>query len=185
MTFDEFLTIDPCTTGKHSTVDDSPAPEPQNAAHDEPPPGPTAKPVPVPQQPVDPQSAQPTAPAAPIPLPAESDSDDPSKPIAPNTTCKRRACNATSTSATTTSREGEECVHHPGHPIFHEGTKGWTCCKKRVLEFDEFLGIDGCKRKNRHLFVGKKVDGESKEELQSLRWACSSFLPYLSLLINF
>jgi len=24
-------------------------------------------------------------------------------------------------------------------PIFHEGSKGYTCCKRRVLEFDEYL----------------------------------------------
>lgn len=23
-------------------------------------------------------------------------------------------------------------------PIFHEGSKGYTCCKRRVLEFDEY-----------------------------------------------
>lgn len=31
------------------------------------------------------------------------------------------------------------------------------CCKRRVLEFDEFLKIEGCK-KGRHLFVPKKLE---------------------------
>lgn len=29
-------------------------------------------------------------------------------------------------------------------PIFHEGLKGWACCKKRVVSFDDFLAIPGC-----------------------------------------
>ena len=33
-------------------------------------------------------------------------------------------------------------------------TKGYLCCKRRVLEFDEFLKIEGCK-KGRHVFVPK------------------------------
>jgi len=53
-------------------------------------------------------------------------------------------------------RHEEECVYHPGVPLFHEGSKGWTCCKRRVLEFDEFMKIEGCKRRNRHCYVGKK-----------------------------
>ena len=32
--------------------------------------------------------------------------------------------------------------------------KGYLCCKRRVLEFDEFLKIEGCKT-GRHLFVPK------------------------------
>lgn len=33
--------------------------------------------------------------------------------------------------------------------------KGYLCCKRRVLEFDEFLKIQGCKT-GRHVFVPKK-----------------------------
>ena len=46
----------------------------------------------------------------------------------------------------------EQCVYHPGMPLFHEGLKGWTCCKKRVHEFDMFLQIMGCKS-GLHKFV--------------------------------
>lgn len=46
----------------------------------------------------------------------------------------------------------EACVYHPGQPLFHEGLKGWTCCKKRVHEFDLFLQIVGC-REGAHRFV--------------------------------
>jgi len=63
------------------------------------------------------------------------------------------------------NRDDEECIYHPGQALFHEGSKGWTCCKRRVLEFDEFMKIAGCKKKKRHLFVGKgKAAGEAKLE---------------------
>jgi hypothetical protein len=49
--------------------------------------------------------------------------------------------------------------------VFHEGSKGWSCCKRKVLEFDEFLKIEGCTDKKKHLFVGKgKPAGEEKVE---------------------
>lgn len=38
-------------------------------------------------------------------------------------------------------------------------SQGYLCCKRRVLEFDEFLKIEGCK-KGRHVFVPKKSDEE-------------------------
>ncbi|TPR02012.1 14-3-3 family protein [Aspergillus niger] len=118
LTFDEFLAIPPCTTGKHSTVDDTPVEAPK--------------------------------PAADLAIPA-------------NATCRRRGCNAGYDASV--SRDEEKCVYHPGQPIFHEGSKGWSCCKKRVLEFDEFLKIQGCSEKKKHLFVGKgKPPGEEKVE---------------------
>lgn len=40
----------------------------------------------------------------------------------------------------------EACQHHPGAPIFHEGYKGWSCCKKRSVDFTEFLSFPGCTR---------------------------------------
>jgi len=42
------------------------------------------------------------------------------------------------------SSRTEECVYHPGDPVFHEGSKGWDCCRKMTLEFSEFLSIPGC-----------------------------------------
>ena len=36
-------------------------------------------------------------------------------------------------------------------------SKGYSCCKKRVLEFDQFLTLEGCKR-SRHMFVGPLKD---------------------------
>jgi len=63
--------------------------------------------------------------------------------------------------------EGTICTYHPGDPIFHEGSKGYLCCKRRVLEFDEFLKIQGCK-KGRHCFIPKKSE-EVKEVLTTCR----------------
>lgn len=40
----------------------------------------------------------------------------------------------------------EDCKHHPGAPVFHDGLKGWSCCKRRVRDFTEFLNIVGCTR---------------------------------------
>ncbi|KAL4729875.1 hypothetical protein ACLX1H_001904 [Fusarium chlamydosporum] len=164
LTFDEFMDIPPCTTGTHSTTDKPPQLEekPQqddaaltkkidalNAAT------PSRAPVPTAQH----------APTPPPPAP-ESEDDDPSLEIADGVGCKRRACGATYKKGS--SRDNEECVHHPGVPIFHEGSKGYSCCKRRVLEFDQFMKIEGCKTKNKHLFVGSgKKDGAGSEEVVS------------------
>ena len=31
-----------------------------------------------------------------------------------------------------------------GGPVFHDALKGWSCCKKRVTDFGEFLAMPGC-----------------------------------------
>ena len=150
LTFDEFLSIPACTTGKHSTTDTPPTIEKKgggggDASEN---PAPAVKPA---------AAAAPSAPISvpqpattPPPPPPESEEDDPSLEIPKGKTCKRKACGQSYTG----NREGEKCVYHPGAPLFHEGSKGYTCCKKKVLDFDEFLKIKGCKTKDRHLFVG-------------------------------
>ncbi|KAF7508291.1 hypothetical protein GJ744_009436 [Endocarpon pusillum] len=167
LTFDEFLDIPPCTTGKHSTIDDTPTPAPPPATSED------IQPTPPPPKPISaiasngslstqPAVAAPSPARSPAP-PPESESDDPSLEITPKATCRRRGCNVTYDPST--DRNDEECVYHPGHALFHEGSKGWTCCKRRVLEFDEFMKIEGCKKKKRHLFIGKgKAAGEEKLE---------------------
>jgi hypothetical protein len=157
LTFEEFLSIPPCTTGKHSTVDDTPAPEPSTAE---------AAPAPAEQKKSErpPISASPTIATAAPPekvVIEEPESDDPDAEIPANATCRRKGCGKTYTGSA--ARDEEKCVHHPGQPVFHEGSKGWSCCKRRVLEFDEFLKIPGCTEKTKHLFVGKaKPPGEEK-----------------------
>ncbi|EME87295.1 uncharacterized protein MYCFIDRAFT_126098 [Pseudocercospora fijiensis CIRAD86] len=174
LTFDEFMSIPPCTTGKHSTVDDQPAlaERPKQTAEEldatikaAAAPTPTANdslPPPVARAPVAAQT-----PRAATPAPPEDEDDDPSIPVPDGATCKRKTCGKSYKAGQ--NRDDEECVHHPGAALFHEGSKGWTCCKRRVLEFDEFMKIQGCKTKSRHLFVGKKKDQESEEELKDVR----------------
>ncbi|KAH7372686.1 hypothetical protein KP509_17G016600 [Ceratopteris richardii] len=36
------------------------------------------------------------------------------------------------------------CLYHPGPPIFHDRSRGWSCCNIHVKEFDEFLEIPPC-----------------------------------------
>ncbi|KJX99995.1 cord and cs domain containing protein [Zymoseptoria brevis] len=169
LTFDEFMTISPCTTGKHTTVDDTPAEEPKPNNEEV-----EAKikaqqekkdtlPPPVARAPVAASTPQPAA----SPAPPEEEDDDPSLSIRDNASCKRKGCGVQYKSGQ--NRDEEECVHHPGQAIFHEGSKGWTCCKRRVLEFDEFMKIQGCKSKSRHLFVGKKRDADAEELVNEVR----------------
>jgi hypothetical protein len=106
-------------------------------------------------------TAQAATPRAETPKPQEEDEeDDPSLEVKEGTTCRRKSCGVKFEGG---DRSGETCVHHPGAPIFHEGSKGWSCCKRRVLEFDQFMNIEGCRTKERHLFVGSgKKAGEEK-----------------------
>jgi hypothetical protein len=101
-----------------------------------------------------------TTPVAPA---LEEEEDDPTIPVAPGTTCQRKGCGVGFVSDDISrheSGEGAVCMYHPRPPIFHEGSKGYLCCKRRVLEFDEFLKIEGCKQ-GRHVFVPKR---EAKSE---------------------
>lgn len=161
LTFDEFMNIPPCTTGKHSTVDDTPVEAPKPVPADVPAaaPAPQSAParLPTAQAPQQPPSS---------PAPPEDEDDDPNAAVPDNATCKRKTCGVTYKGSPRS--DDENCQHHPGAPIFHEGSKGWSCCKRRVLDFDDFLKIPGCNTKSRHLFVGaKKDDGE--ERLDTIR----------------
>ncbi|KAI5124383.1 hypothetical protein M0805_008986 [Coniferiporia weirii] len=100
-------------------------------------------------------------PQKPISPPAEEE-DYINQPVTPGTRCKRNGCNVEFISDEesrlgSSSSDHAVCTYHPSSPIFHEGSKGYLCCKRRVLEFDEFLKIEGCK-KGKHLFAPKKVD---------------------------
>uniref|UniRef100_A0A8D3DMA6 Cysteine and histidine-rich domain-containing protein 1 n=1 Tax=Scophthalmus maximus TaxID=52904 RepID=A0A8D3DMA6_SCOMX len=56
--------------------------------------------------------------------------------------------------------DSEVCAYHSGFPIFHEGMKYWTCCKRKTSDFNTFLSQEGC-TKGTHLWrkkdTGKKV----------------------------
>nr|POE47859.1 cysteine and histidine-rich domain-containing protein 1 [Quercus suber] len=167
------MSIPPCTTGKHSTVEDNPTAADPKPTSDEVDAKIQAQQVKqqenlspaIARNPVATQAPRPT----PSPAPPEDEDDDPDAPVPAGATCKRRGCGATYDPSQ--PRSAEQCQHHPGVALFHEGSKGWTCCKRRVLEFDEFMKIAGCKQKERHLFVGstKNKDGAAEEQLASVR----------------
>ena len=165
------MSIPPCTEGKHSTTDLPPQIEKKEAPADaavlkeQESSGPA-----MPRAPIAAPQGAPTPP----PPPPESEDDDPELEIPDGKTCRRRACGATYKKGQ--SRDAESCTHHPGVPIFHEGSKGYSCCKRRVLEFDQFMKIEGCKTKDRHLFVGSgkkdksgKEGGAAEELLETVR----------------
>nr|GLL39338.1 cysteine and histidine-rich domain-containing protein RAR1 [Ipomoea trifida] len=55
--------------------------------------------------------------------------------------CQRIGCNAFFTEDD--NPEGS-CTYHDS-PLFHDGMKEWSCCKKRSHDFSLFLEIPGCK----------------------------------------
>ena len=181
------MSIPGCTTGTHSDVDDTPKPPPPKDAGS----GgggvsgvkkveengstvPITKPIAtvsvsertvgnslaaaISQQPK--PISRGTTPQPPPPA-LEEDSDDDSMEIVDGMGCKRRGCGKTYDK--NIPREEERCVYHPGVPLFHEGSKGWTCCKRRVLEFEEFLKIEGCKEREGHCYVGRREKEREKE----------------------
>jgi hypothetical protein len=162
------LAIPACTVGKHSTTDLPPPVEKKQVDASEAPVV-SSPPAATPEVSRAPLAApQPTA--TPPPPPPESGSDDPSLEIPRGKHCRRKGCGYAYTGG---ARDDEKCVFHPGLPIFHEGSKGYTCCKRRVLEFDEFMKIEGCETKNRHLFIGSgKKDGKKggEEVLETVRY---------------
>lgn len=93
----------------------------------------------------------------------EEDLDDVT--ILEGTECKRTGCGA-KYDGRERDRSQESCRYHPKSAIFREGSKGYACCKRRVLEFSEFLTIEPCTTsKKGHLFAGqpKAASGEDEE----------------------
>ncbi|KAJ3299349.1 hypothetical protein HK104_009201 [Borealophlyctis nickersoniae] len=156
--FDDFLKIPGCTVGRHSTV--SPAASPPKPTQDTPV-APTAT-----SDGVEVYGTSTSTPPTPVtaftPKPASSEPEvkeetlhDPADAsIEVGTKCRRKGCGKEYTGEESRS---EECVFHSGSAVFHEGSKGWSCCSRKVLEFDEFLKIQGCK-KGKHRFTDVKTD---------------------------
>ncbi|KAI9340980.1 HSP20-like chaperone [Pilaira anomala] len=167
--FDEFLAIPGCTYGRHTTevaevpATSTPSTEKPAANHV------TKEGVEVYGKPTPPAAAAAAPPVvAPAPekpkeevKPEKLEEDDESIPVPEGTTCKRRGCGRVWKDPATSRGDGPEaiCHYHPGAPIFHEGSKGWSCCPRKVLDFDEFLKIEGCKE-GKHLFVGSSNETE-------------------------
>ncbi|XP_012263523.2 cysteine and histidine-rich domain-containing protein morgana [Athalia rosae] len=68
--------------------------------------------------------------------------------------CKHKGCKA---SYTGTVIDEETCNHHPGVPIFHEGLKYWSCCKKKTTDFAVFLEQPGCSQ-GTHLWLSEATN---------------------------
>ncbi|KAL3280197.1 hypothetical protein HHI36_017697 [Cryptolaemus montrouzieri] len=82
--------------------------------------------------------------------------------IAIGTACKNKGCKITYQGPDTNN---EKCVYHSGHPVFHEGLKFWSCCKKRTTDFQAFLDQVGCEE-GTHLW--KKESGDKNKV--NCRW---------------
>lgn len=141
--FDDFMKFEPCATGTHSSEKPEPVAQPVEAA-------PASSQAPssksgatetygsaTPAPPLPPAPTANTAPPKPVSTAYVEEQDDPDVKVEKGMTCKRKSCGK-SHEGEGMSRDDEECRYHPGVPIFHEGSKGFSCCKRRVLEFDEF-----------------------------------------------
>jgi hypothetical protein len=185
LTFDEFLAIPGCTTGSHSTEKsevkmpvvtanvqnkaqavttsngEATAPVVASSSHLS-----AGGPTTYKSRPVSPNgaaaAAAPTASSSSATLVEEQ--DPPNATIPASSRCKRLGCGTTYDASA--ARTEEECTYHPLPALFHEGSKGYACCKRRVLEFDEFLRIEGC-RKGKHLFVGAPKEGDELVQCRS------------------
>jgi len=116
-----------------------------------------------PQEPAKSSAAVPVAPPAPTEKVEEE--DDLEATVPKGTPCQRAGCKVAFVSNEENrigDGPGATCVYHPGAPVFHEGSKGYFCCKRRVLEFEEFLKIEGCVE-GRHLFA-RKSKGDQTEQ---------------------
>jgi len=135
--FDEFMAFETCSVGRHNPKEEKPKPvvsEPQIP----PPTGVEVYKNPNPEKPVVPK------PVAPIeePVAVPKEIPDPADAVIPvGSPCLHRNC--TSKFVNDASRT-EQCIYHPGHPLFHEGSKGYGCCRKMTLIFEEFLSMEGC-----------------------------------------
>jgi len=166
--FDQFLELGGCAVGKHtdapkdkfSTATLGKKPENvQNASglklvsNDSATEVYTSKPTPTP-------TPKPTVPEV---KETEVEEEDPiDAVIQPGTSCKHNGCNAVYKDQ---SSRKETCTYHPGVAVFHEGSKKWSCCKPRALEFDEFLKIEGC-TKGKHKFIPPKKQEDVSDQVK-------------------
>jgi cysteine/histidine-rich domain-containing protein len=72
------------------------------------------------------------------------------------TSCKNGGCKSSFESR---ASNDTMCVHHPGTPVFHEGYKFWSCCKKKTTDFSAFLEQVGCET-GKHKWIQEKTSNE-------------------------
>merc|ERR1712168_494762 len=58
--------------------------------------------------------------------------------------CYNNACSSPDKSFNPDTNTNTSCQYHPGKPTFHDALQGWSCCKKRVTSFQDFLELQGC-----------------------------------------
>jgi len=156
--FDQFMQIPGCTIGSHlEHVPQNQAPKPTRTAANLKLTSAEGSKESYSTRSSAPPSSVVSGSATPQQEPVAIEEDDLVVTVAPGTQCKRQGCSVQFVSDAE-NRQGDGpgtiCTYHPRPPIFHEGSKGYLCCKRRVLEFDEFLKIVGC-TDGRHLFAPK------------------------------
>jgi len=153
--FDDFLNMPGCTTGRHSDERRAPPekPKPESSGN-----GITMvstgnvevyssgnkKPARAAVQPITDIQLELLAQQAAAKSQQQEDQvkdDPPDATIEAGTQCKRGGCTH---SYVDQSSKTSSCVYHSGVPIFHEGSKGWSCCRRKCLDFDDFMKIEGC-----------------------------------------
>ncbi|KAJ1307783.1 hypothetical protein OPQ81_001869 [Rhizoctonia solani] len=174
LSFEEFQAIPGCAYGTHTSEKVAPAapvvtaPSANNKAGIESATAALSLAPPVPPTTATVPQARAVTPAPPADI--VEDEDDLSVAVAPGTMCKRPGCRKQFVSDEESRQgdgEGAQCKYHANQPLFHEGSKGYVCCKKHVLDFDDFLAIPGCKT-GRHVFVSKaRTDGPTEEIVKS------------------
>lgn len=178
ISFDQFLAIPGCCTGRHSDIPREEFAPPSDEKVEVPASTPSPKTVEkngtevygAPAAVASPKPVTPTPAPAPAAVePVVEEEDDLSVAVPVGKTCQRRGCGQTFVSEEVSRGSNAVCQYHPGSPVFHEGSKGWSCCPRKVLEFDEFLKLKGCRTTNQHLFVGAKV---KKQQGISTRSRC-------------
>ncbi|KAG0318972.1 hypothetical protein BGZ99_005363 [Dissophora globulifera] len=184
VSFDQFLAIPGCSYGRHTDTPREEFPSSSSSSEKVEVPTSTSSPAPTTVNKdgsevygsaapvVKPKATTTTttatsAPPTPAPEPIVEEEDDLSVAVAVGKTCKRLGCGHTFVSEGESRGDKVVCQYHSGSPVFHEGSKGWSCCPRKVLEFDEFLRLKGCRTTNQHLFVGAKKD--NVEELVQCR----------------
>ncbi|KAK5917912.1 hypothetical protein CgunFtcFv8_002722 [Champsocephalus gunnari] len=72
---------------------------------------------------------------------AEEKKEEDNDEVKIGTPCKNAGCTK---SFDGPASDSEECSYHSGFPIFHEGMKYWSCCKRKTSDFNTFLSQEGC-----------------------------------------
>eukprot|EP00835_Amoeboradix_gromovi_P001649 NODE_80_length_22829_cov_0.188121.p6 type:complete len:287 gc:universal NODE_80_length_22829_cov_0.188121:3881-3021(-) len=83
------------------------------------------------------------------------------------------------------SPSDDKCIFHPGKPVFHDGLKGYTCCEKRVIDFDDFLKIEGCQSgqhqerevESESKVLPSRVSAADKPKVESIKTPANSLIP--------